>query len=240
MRIPRRLQLSIPNGFVHKYWRCHNKEYYLAQNAFKALYLQCLKDTLKKSFFKEHIKVSAYCAMDNHFHQVIQYLHSFTWLSDFMRQAHSQFGRAYNKIHKRSGKVAEGRPKTPLIQDSEHFVWVHFYVEANPIRAKKIPFEKMKHYKYSSYRFYAYGIKDEYTEILTPPDWYLALGSTAKLRQKNYRRLFVEYLKSKGLEPFGFMEAFIGSPIWRVNQKKRVEQEIQQARKESLSSYDSS
>jgi len=199
-----------------------------------------MKETLAKGLFKDHIKVTAYCAMDNHFHQILQYLQCFTWLSAFMRQAHSQFGRIYNILNERSGKVAEGRPKTPLIQDNEHLAWVQFYVEANPIRAKKIPVEKMKEYKYSSYRYYAYGIEDEFTEMLTPPDWYMALGNTKKLRQKKYRKLFMKYLREKGIEPHGFMATFIGSPLWVEQQTRRVKELVLNGKNGSSESSDSS
>lgn len=226
MRIPRFLQLSNADGFVHKFWRCHNREYYLSPDHIKALYLNCTGEALNKDNTKDYIKIHAFCAMDNHFHQLIHYNQSSKWLSAFMRRAHSQFGRLYNNMHKRSGKVAEGRPKTPLIQDHDHLMEVHFYVEANPIRAQKIPVERLKQYRFSSYRFYAFGIRDKYTELLTPPEWYLGLGTAARERQQKYRKLFAQYLKDKGIKPHGFLRAFIGSPLWVQNQKERIQAEI--------------
>lgn len=224
MRIPRSLQLAEPNGFVHKFWRCHNREHYLSSDSIKELYLNCAKEALEKDSIHEHIKIHAYCAMDNHFHKIIQFLDSSAWLSSFMRRSHSQFGRLYNNIKNRSGKVAEGRPKTPLIQNYDHLIEVHFYVEANPVRARKMTVENLKHYRYSSYRFYAFGIRDKFTELLTIPEWYLALGKTSRDRQRKHRKLFYAYLKEKGINQLnGFLDYFIGSQLWILDQRNRVQ-----------------
>ena len=146
-----------------------------------------------------------------------------------MRHAHGIFGSQYNRIHKRSGKVAEARPKTSLIQNTEHEMRVHFYIEANPIRAGICSPEQLKNYKFNSFRFYAYGIKDEYTKLLTLPQWYLELGSTQKERQRTYRKLFYEYLNEQSSPQWNFKnfeQAFIGSGLWRIEQERRVTRQI--------------
>lgn len=240
MRIPRSIQLSDPEGYVHKFWRSHNREYSLLSDKIKSLYLRCLKIELLKKGTKEFLKLYAYCVMDNHAHELNRYLESSRHLSSYMRRSHGRFGRIFNNLFKRSGKVAEGRPKTPQIQDLEHLIMVHFYVEANPVRAKKIPIEKLKQYKYSSFRFYAYGIRDEFTEMLTIPDWYIALGKSAKDRQRAYRRLFMKYLKSKGIEPHGFMKLFIGSPDWAQSKSDQANEEVQRRCRQVESSNNTS
>ena len=112
-----------------------------------------------------------------------------------MPSTHGRFGLNFNKTKGRTGKVANERPKTPLIENNEHCMRVHFYIEANPVRANLCKKEYLKHYKYSTFKFYAYGIRDAYTELLSLPDWYMDLGKTAKQRQKKYIKLFYEYLE---------------------------------------------
>jgi len=169
MRIPRTIQLFSPDGYVHKFWRCHNREYYLRPNNIKELYFRCLKRALKFQTNQGNVLVHAYCAMDNHFHQINRYKNGSKWLSIFMRNAHSLFGRLYNDSHQRSGKVSQDRPKTPLIESDEYLMKAHFYVESNPIRARMFTPENLKLYKFSSFSFYAFGRKNNLTEILTPP-----------------------------------------------------------------------
>lgn len=225
MRIPRSIQLYQEAASVHLIWRCHNKEYYLRPNAIKALYM----DTVTRSLKKGNVAIHSYCVMDNHYHQSTSYNSTSFHLSKYMRHAHGIFGSQYNRIHKRSGKVAEARPKTSLIQNTEHEMRVHFYIEANPIRAGICSPEQLKNYKFNSFRFYAYGIKDEYTKLLTLPQWYLELGSTQKERQRTYRKLFYEYLNEQSSPQWNFKnfeQAFIGSGLWRIEQERRVTRQI--------------
>src|SRR5690606_30001750 len=102
---------------------------------------------------------------------------------------------------------------------------VHFYIEANPIRAGLCKFENLQTYKYSSYKFYAFGFEDEFTSVLTIPEWYLKLGKTAKERQRKYRALFREYLKNsnEGISASPISESnFIGTISWILETKKTV------------------
>ncbi len=221
MRIPRSIQLHNSEGLIHQFWRCHNKEFYLKTAEMKSLYLQSLKDALKTHNKESSLKIHAYTCMDNHFHNLIKYTQGSKKLSDYLRQAHSFFGFRYNRRNKRSGKVAEGRPKTSLIENTEHEMKVHFYIEANPIRSGRCNEKQLRSYVYSSYRFYAFGITDKFSEILTVPDWYIRLGSTEKLRQRKYRSLFLEYL-GKNLDRTEFFAPFIGSPLWRVKLFQKV------------------
>jgi REP element-mobilizing transposase RayT len=228
MRIPRTIQLYPPSGYVHQYWRCHNKEHYLTAAAVKNVYFECIRKALVKRITNDSVKIHSFCAMDNHFHQVMSYDDDSKWLSKFMRQSHGLFGAKYNRQHGRSGKVAEGRPKTPLIENTEHLMQVHFYVEANPIRAGKMSLVQLKNYKYSSYGFYAFGKKSEFTNLLTIPQWYIDLGKTALERQTKYQKLFRQYLDTNGFRPIGFMGIFIGSPTWVIEQKAKAKFNLSQ------------
>lgn len=235
MRIPRSLQLIPPTASVHMYQRCHNKEYYLRPPRFKALYMQAALESLKHEVTFGKIKITSYCILDNHLHAGLGYEDSFEYLSRFMRHSNSLFGARYNRLNDRSGKVSESRPKTTLIQNLEHEMRAHFYIEANPIRAGMCTPENLKSYKFNSFKFYAYGIKDEYSSLLTIPEWYLELGSTPKERQKKYRELFYAYLREdmpKQTTPM-HTQSFLGSALWILQQEKRIKSSLKDKRLES-------
>jgi putative transposase len=215
MRIKRSLQLWPESANVHLYWRCHNREFYLQDNNAKDLYMKCIDDSLEYKKQGENCHIHAYCVMNNHFHQSVTYLKGSTHLSRFMRYAHGLFGARYNRKKGRSGKVAEGRPKTPRVQNNYHAMRLHFYIEANPIRAKFRTLENLKGYIYSSYGFYAYGIRTRFTGRLTIPEWYLSLGQTMRERQRKYRKLFREYIE-KDVKPLQgiFLKRAIGDSLW--------------------------
>jgi putative transposase len=215
MRIKRSLLLWPETANVHLYWRCHNREFYLNDDKAKDLYMKCVNDSLEYKKQGENCHIHAYCVMNNHFHQSVTYTGGSNNLSRFMRYAHGLFGARYNRSKDRSGKVAEGRPKTPRVQNDYHAMRLHFYIEANPIRAKFRTLENLKHYTYSSYGFYAYGIRTQFTYRLTIPAWYTNLGKTARERQRKYRKLFVAYLKESAKQEKGFfMNRAIGDGSW--------------------------
>lgn len=211
MRRPRSTLLFLECANVHLFWRAHNKEHYLSSCEVKEMYLRACHEELEKiNRDGVKIRILGFCLMNNHVHLVVYYCEGSHHLSNYMRNAHGRFGARFNKRFKRSGKVAEGRPKTPLVQDDDHLMRLHFYVEANPVRAGICKAEHLRFFKYSSYRFFAYGIRDNFTQLLTPPDWYLRLGSTAKDRQRRYRKLFWEYLAQCAINPRVFFRTCRG------------------------------
>jgi hypothetical protein len=163
--------------------------------------------------------------MNNHSHQILGYSGGVAFLSSFMRIAHGEFGRIFNKVFKRTGKVANERPRTVLVQETDRSqMRAHMYVEANPIRAGMRKAENLKLYRFSSFRFYAFGIMDEFTQLLVPPEWYLNLGQTPEERQRKYRSLFSLYLGNGnlGTRLEGFLKLVMGDPDWCLDQIKRI------------------
>ena len=221
MRISRRHLLSNVSGIVHKFWRCHNKAFLLNDSASKELYMRSTAIGLKHRNTDCRVNLYAFCVMDNHSHQILHYSGGAEFLSRFMRVAHGEFGRIYNRIFKRSGKVANERPRTVLVEETDNSqMRAHMYVEANPVRAGITRFENLQLYRFSSFRFYAFGILDEFTRLLTPPGWYLRLGKTAEERQRKYRSLFRYYLGK--VSPQGFLKMMIGDPVWCLDQLERI------------------
>ncbi len=215
MRINRTHLLWPQTANVHLYWRCHNREFHLKEFNIKDLYMKCIDDSLKYKKQGENCFIHAFCVMDNHFHQSVTYKNGSRNLSNFMRYAHGIFGARFNRKKNRSGSVSEGRPKTPLVQNDHHSMRLHFYIEANPIRSKLRTIENLKDYIYSSYGFYAYGIRTKFTYRLTIPEWYLNLGQTFRERQKKYRKLFREYIdEEKSIDSLIFLKKAVGDSIW--------------------------
>lgn len=226
MRLSRSKLLSSPKGTVHLYWRAHNREFLLGSSEIKRLYFESLKIGLNHRNTDSKVKLHAFCIMSNHHHSQMSYENDSKYLSRFMRVAHSRFGTYFNKIHERTGKVANERPKTPLVGDQESEMRLHFYIEANPIRAGLTILEKLRYYYWNSYRYYAYGEIDDVTSAITPPAWYIALGSTAKARQEKYRKLFRFYLEQSLIQSKWFFARFIGNAEWIMRQEELLKKKI--------------
>jgi len=237
MRLSRSIQLHPESASTHLFWRAHNKEFYLNDPSIKKLYLDCCKWASKKINRKQSlVEIHSYCLMSNHVHLNTTYKQSSSHLSEWMRNCHGRFGATYNRIHKRSGKVAESRPKTSLIQDTTYEMRVHFYIEANPIRAGICKLENLHLFRYSSYGYYAFGMRDECTHLLTPPHWYLALGTTNRERQVKYRRLFADYLQASKQTTQNFLNLLVGSQTWQIEMAQKIRQILMGLEKKSVPS----
>jgi hypothetical protein len=118
---------------------------------------------------------------------------------------------------------------------------VHFYVEANPIRAGFRKLENLKDYVYSSYGFYAYGKRTKFTHLLTFPEWYLRLGKTFRERQVQYRKLFRAYLgEYVSSTSQRFKKAFIGDARWILEVVARIKKgALQLAESPSVAEFES-
>jgi len=164
------------------------------------MYAHHTQKALEHQSIKGSVGVQAFCYMDNHVHMLCRYLNGSVTLSKFMQRAHASFGSHYNRKHGRKGKVAIERPKTPVVEDESHLqIDVHMYIEANPLRAGMVrTLKKLKGYRFSSYQYYAHGVKNRFTKGLTEPAWYRSLGETPIERQKAYRKLFRDYLQRTG------------------------------------------
>ena len=221
MRPSRLSILSQPFGNVHLFWRCHNREYLLDRPGAKKLFFQSLILGLKHRSSDDSVKLHSFCLMSNHVHQQMSYSNGANKLSHFMRVAHGIFGRLFNNAFKRSGKVANERPKTSLIGDEISQMRVHFYIEANPIRAGMTKVEKLRFFFWNSYRYYAFGVEDEFTKNLTQPDWYRRLGNNPLERQRIYRKLFLSYLKRSTDKWPQFIARYIGPASW-INSQESI------------------
>lgn len=234
MRPSRFSILTATSGVVHLYWRCHNKEFLLKGSKDKALYFQSLIRGLKHRGTDSSVSLRAFCVMDNHVHQLMTYVNGAKKLSHFMRVANGIFGALYNKAHKRTGKVANERPKTPLIGDERSEMRTHFYIEANPIRAARTTLEKLRYDEWNSYRYFAHGEVDKITENITPPEWYIKLGDTPVKRQRAYRRLFLEYLRNGKEFAAQFLRRFIGTVDWVIERERALKDFMRKRRENSL------
>ncbi len=226
MRVSRYQVLSQPTGMVHLFWKCHDSAYLLEQNGAKELFFQSLIYGLKHRGSDNSVQIHSFCLMSNHVHQQMSYQNGASKLSHFMRVAHGTFGMRFNRVFKRSGKVANERPKTPLIGGTESEMRVHFYIEANPIRAGMVKLEKLRYFFWNSYRFYAHGIVDAWTKHLTPPQWYVDLGNTPEERQRAYRVLFRKYLEQFTVSWTQFLSHFIGDALWVRKMETHLKEQL--------------
>jgi len=105
-------------------------------------------DTLSKVNERYNWICHSYCLMNNHYHLLIETPDGN--LSKGMRQLNGVYTQSYNRLHKRTGHIFQGRYKAITIQKESHFLEVCRYIVLNPVRANVV--KNPKQWKWSSYK----------------------------------------------------------------------------------------
>ncbi|MFO0700346.1 MAG: transposase [Nitrospira sp.] len=133
-----------------------------------------------------HVRVHAYCLMDNHFHLLVETPEAN--LSKGMRQLNGVYTQAFNRRHHRVGHVLQGRFKAIVVDRESYLLELCRYVVLNPVRAKTT--RKPETYPWSSYRATA-GL--EAVPSWLTVDWILAqFGRQRAGAQRKYRAFVAE------------------------------------------------
>ncbi|HYI09603.1 MAG TPA: transposase [Thermoanaerobaculia bacterium] len=123
--------------------------------------------------------------MSNHFHLVVQTPQPN--LSRGMQWLNGKYAAWFNKAHRRSGHLFQGRFHNVLVEKEFYFAEVLRYVVLNPVRANMV--ERPENYRWSSYRATA-GLEKA-------PDWFdltaaLAIFGTGEADRYASYRSFVD------------------------------------------------
>ncbi len=95
-----------------------------------------------------HWLIHAYCLMDNHYHLLIETPDGN--LSIGMRQLNGVFTQRFNRRHKHSGHLFQGRYKSILVQKEGYLLELSRYIVLNPVRAGMV--EDAGDWRWSSHR----------------------------------------------------------------------------------------
>jgi putative transposase len=186
----RRPRLRLAGVPQHVIQRGNNRQATFFAPRDYTFYLDCLRHEAAKHGCLVH----AYVLMTNHVHLLVT-PESADALSLMMRDHGRRYVQQYvNLVYGRTGTMWEGRYKSSLIDAQEYFLACSRYIELNPVRARMA--ETPEEYRWSSYRFHAFGINDP---LLSPHPEHTALGATALERQCAYRQLFSSELQPSTL-----------------------------------------
>ncbi len=162
--------------------------------------------------------VTAWVLMTNHFHLVIQTREPN--LSRGMHWVNGTYAGWFNRVHKRSGHLFQGRFKAFLIERESYFAEVLRYTVLNPVRAKMV--ERPEDYKWSSYRATA-GLEPA-------PEWFDLPGALAlfhpdrRTAHVNYREFVLAAIGAEDCLWDRLTSAiFLGTEGWLRAMRKIVE-----------------
>ena len=171
--------MDFPNTFYHVLSRGNERREIFRDEKDYLNYL----DILRKMAERFKIEVHAYVLMPNHYHLLIRTKQGN--LSKSIQWLGVSYSVWFNRRHKRSGHLFQGRFKSFVIEDNNYFTAMCMYLHGNPFRAGIV--EDLSEYRWSSYMIYAYK---KYQKIWLKTDMILSMygGSHRKFRraQKSY------------------------------------------------------
>jgi REP element-mobilizing transposase RayT len=174
----RPLRIEYPGAVYHITSRGNEKKSIFKDDQERYTFLDIL-ETVNKRY---HWMCHAYCLMDNHYHLLIETPDGN--LSIGMRYLNGVYTQFFNRQHKRTGHLFQGRYKAILIQKDSHLLAVCRYVVLNPIRGGIVA--RPEEWKWSSYRATA-GRAKRHSCLTT--DWVLGQFSVARgTAEKEYRQ----------------------------------------------------
>jgi REP element-mobilizing transposase RayT len=210
----RPLRIEIPGGTYHVTSRGNEKRSIFRTNKDRETFLQLLGEAVQRFGWN----VTAWVLMSNHFHVVIQTPEPN--LSRGMQWLLGSYVGIFNKRHRRSGHLFQGRFKSIIVEKERHFANLIRYVVLNPVRAGIVA--RPEDYRWSSYRSSA--------ALAEAPKWFdmnavlESFGGDNDLGRAAYRQFVLDNL---GVDDPLWQELnngiYLGSEQWAKLMREHVE-----------------
>jgi REP element-mobilizing transposase RayT len=148
----RPLRIEYPGAMYHVMARGNQGRAVFEDDTDRLRFIQTLGDACEKTGWRIH----AYVLMNNHYHLLLETPESNLVFG--MKWLQGTYTQRYNRRHKVCGHLFQGRYKAvPVESDNAGYLaTVSTYIHLNPARARlvRIGQEKLKQYRWSSYRWY--------------------------------------------------------------------------------------
>lgn len=176
-------RLVFPGVALHIIQRGNNRNACFAHDSDYLTYLS----TLRELSVKHECKVHAYCLMTNHVHLLLTPSHVRA-CALLMRDLGRSYVLYFNRRHRRSGTLWEGRFRSCLAESARYVMACYRYIELNPVRAGMVG--DPGGYAWSSY-FANVAVRPD--PMIEPHCEFLALANEASPHAA-YRGLFAQPL----------------------------------------------
>ena len=127
----RPLRIEYSGAWYHVTCRGNEKRNIFRDDADRDKLIEILSANLKLY----RIELHSYVLMQNHFH--LLRMTPEANLRNFMQRFNTTYTAYFNRRHRRSGHLFQGRYKAILIEKDEYLVGLSRYIHLNPVRIKK-------------------------------------------------------------------------------------------------------
>jgi putative transposase len=204
----RPLRVEFPGGLYHVTARGNGRLAVFIDDSDRERFLAVLASVVARY----HVLCHAYCLMGNHYHLLLETPEAN--LSRAMRQLNGVYSQGFNRCHRRSGHVFEGRFHAQVVDKESYLRVVCRYIVLNPVRAGLVVHPCQ--WPWSSY---AATAGEQPVPTFLSVDWVLALGDTLERAEAERRyRQFVaaglaETVPPLELDPSGLLVGEAAVPL---------------------------
>lgn len=184
----RPIRVEFPDAVYHVTARGNEKKAIYRDDDDREKFMATLEETVDRF----GVVVHAFCLMPNHYHLLLQT--PCANLSAAVGWLQTTYSIRFNRRHRRSGHLFQGRYKAYLVEADSYAEELIKYIHLNPVRLKDkrkaIPVERKRelgNYRWSSHRAYA-GLDDDSSLPWLSLDWLSYFGSARQTAQAEYRR----------------------------------------------------
>ncbi|HUJ09265.1 MAG TPA: transposase [Verrucomicrobiae bacterium] len=147
-------------------------------------------ETLAEMVERFGVRVHAYCLMGNHYHLLVGTPRGN--LSQAMGWLQVTYTVRFNRRHRRSGHLFQGRFKAHLVEADEYGRWLVVYVHLNPVRPRQKAATLSAERRLELER-YAWSSHQDYAGLRKPApwldlDWLRYWGKSSREAQREYRK----------------------------------------------------
>lgn len=175
-RLPR---LTVPGHPHHVIQRGNNRQPVFVDDQDRATLLALLAD-----YAAVHkVAIHAWVLMDNHFH-LLATPGTEAGLPKLMQAVGRRYVQQFNRRHRRTGTLWEGRYRATVVQDDRYLLTCMAYIDLNPVRAGLV--QRPADWRWSSHRHYIGQVQDR---LITPHPLAWSLGNTPFAREAAYADL---------------------------------------------------
>jgi len=151
----RPLRIEYPGAWYHVTCRGNERRAIFRDERDRERFLEVLDET--RELFR--VEVHGYVLMENHVHLVL--MTPGGNLQRFMQRLNTTYTVSFNRRHRRSGHLFQGRYKAILIDADSYLLELSRYLHLNPVRVKRYSrrdvqekIRIIRSYRWSSYRGY--------------------------------------------------------------------------------------
>lgn len=177
----RPLRIEYPGALYHITSRGNERKEIFLDDESRSRFLEILHEY----HVRYRILIHSYVLMGNHYHLILETLQG--TLLKIMHGINSSYTGYFNRRHKRSGHLFQGRYKGILVDKDAYLMQLSRYVHLNPVRARIVA--RPEQYKWSSYPGY---IGKEKENSWVEYAWVLSKFGLDKMEARNKYRAYVE------------------------------------------------